>query len=502
VVDQNTLRLSAREFDPLNPLAHHAVAQLLRFSQSPRVVAKVMDDYVAGDLPTRVDIYKNGVIDMLRAAGLPKEHPIVQQLKNAIDVVGNGGKTDIYALDRFGNDLSEFRRADGSTFKAGIFVNQQGKLAFPDFQAVRNEIRNNEGGWVKALGKADQWIADRYVTKVFKPLALLSLGFATRVSLAELIPGSLDLGTRRVVGSQLANVGRRLAPEAYHSETTRTLEALSQDGEDALARLAAETPVASHAAQAPITHAEIDGHVAALGREPLIDGEHEHVAASVATTLYDAAFGKPLLRAGKGAIGRLSLRLSHALVDDDFRDVAHMLVVGHDAHILAPAIATGDHGVYLDDGPVEQLTGSIYKAGASVPPSMKVGDGFTVYRTDNAKHPAMWSANIREAAGDDGARVIAKALLIHGDSHAADAAAIDAHDRWLASDLPEKYTGLVRVNEQDAEFSAKKLEAVRALVTGEDGAVHENILRAIADGKRVDLADLEAIPIASRPMAV
>jgi hypothetical protein len=262
---------------------------------------------------------------------------------------------------------------------------------------------------VKALGAADQWIAERYVTRVFKPLALLSLGFATRVSLAELIPGSLDLGARKVAGSHLVNIGRRLAPDAYSSEATRHLDALKSGDEAALEALATGV----HADPRPITHAEIDGHAETMGVD-LLDGEHEHVAANVAKTLLDAATGKPLFRAGKGALGRVSLRLSSALVDEDYRDVAHLLSLSHDGHILAPAIAAGDHGVFMDDAPVEKLAGSIYRAGAAVPPRYRVGDGFTVYKTSDDKHPAMWAMDLSHAAGDEGARIQARALLAHG----------------------------------------------------------------------------------------
>lgn len=500
-------KLSTDSFTSTNPMAYNAIARVMRYSQSPQTVAKVMDKYFAegSDAATHAAVYKNAVIDMLRAGGMADTHPILQQMRGAMDEIGVGGENDLYALDKMGLDLSRYERADGSEIKAGMFVNQQGRMTFPNFQAIKNVLRDEKGGAIGALGRADQFIASNYLGKVFKPLALLSLGFAQRVSLAELLPGSLTLGARKVAGLQLLNAGRKLAPEEY----ARQVEAhTAKIGAEAARDEAEAIPAA---ATAPIHQGEIDSAVAANPGVDLLPGEHEHVAAAVAKTLFDSVWGKPVLMAGKGYAGKGLMRMSSALLDDDYRRVLMNLTVRRGAHVVSPALMTGDHGLMSDADAGQKIPMSINHVGASVPGRMQVGDGFKMWKTSDEQHPAMWSAALREPAGDKGARLMAKTILLHDDENAGKFAAIAAHDKWLGdiagrTDVEaQRYKGLIRVKEFDpatSTYSEDKYNAIMGLVTGGDGTVHKDLLENIAKGHRTDLKTLQKIDLDARPVKV
>jgi hypothetical protein len=259
---------------------------------------------------------------------------------------------------------------------------------------------------------------------------------------------------------------------------------------------------------APLTHEEIDGAAAATPGVDLLPAEHEHVAATAAKTMFDSVWGKPVLQAGTAQLGKGMMRLSSALLDDDYRRVLLNLTVRHGSHVVDPALMTGEHGLMHAEDPATQLTASIYHTAASVPPKWQVGDGFTGYKTSDAKHPAMWSAALKEPAGDAGARLMARTILLHDDPAAGRLAAEDAHDRWLeqirSSNDPtsNRYQGLIRVRENDPLYSQKKYDAIMGLVTGEDGTVNQNLLENIAAGHSTDLKTLQNIPLEQRPAIV
>ena len=145
-------------------------------------------------------------------------HDAVDKMVGSSTASGPGG---LFVLDSEGKDASALR--DGRT--AAVTENQRGELHLPDYRRFTEELDKmfstmreiNSGGRNFAdtvAGAAlrtnhgiDTWVNDRF----FKPLALLTPGWALRVSLSELAlninrlgPGNLLAGaiTRSMVKSQ------------------------------------------------------------------------------------------------------------------------------------------------------------------------------------------------------------------------------------------------------------------------------------------------------------
>ena len=181
------------------------------------------------------------MIDMLRAAGMPADHPMIDMLRNGLrgaDQLGAAGR--VYGVDSMGNSMGKFTGPDGRSIVSGLLKNQAGEFTFPDFRAVRSLVADTKGGVWGALSKADIWMAEHYTNTVFKPLALLTPAFGMRISLAELVPATQDLGYKGIASNLLYSTGRKLAADKYLDPLSAFRENVAERVPGTIARMSSK----------------------------------------------------------------------------------------------------------------------------------------------------------------------------------------------------------------------------------------------------------------------
>ena len=171
--------------------------------------------------------------------------------KSVEDLVGNssaGGEEGLFVLDGAGANVSKIGHIDGAR-AAAVTENQRGELNLPDYHkfsmeldsllASMRDINSGTANFADTVGGAalrtnhgiDLWVNDRF----FKPLALLTPGWALRVSLSELAlnvtrlgPGNLAAGavTRSMLKSQTKAfaIAKRAAKEHISNLESRAVE--------------------------------------------------------------------------------------------------------------------------------------------------------------------------------------------------------------------------------------------------------------------------------------
>ena len=211
VYDPEAQKFTREEFSPTDDYGANAVYKMLLFGEKPEVARSVASAYL--NEPTvagRVAIYRNAVTStlaaMARNQGADVTEEDMRQIGARIDELTRAAEPNIggvYGMDATGHDIS--RVVDPQTGKvtaAAITPNQVGKLALPNFTAMKRVATELAGG--KTLfGKADDWLYDHVTQGIFKRLVLLTGGFAARVALSEDIPNSLRLGMSNLVKNRL-----------------------------------------------------------------------------------------------------------------------------------------------------------------------------------------------------------------------------------------------------------------------------------------------------------
>ena len=142
-----------------------------------------------------------------------------RDINDAVDkFVGdsNAGETGIFGLGPTGEDLS--RIGEDGARSGAITENQVGELHLPNYNEFDRELhelfktnRSVMDGTAK-IGQASAWqgirlsrsMDDWFNDRFFKPLALLTPGWATRVSLSELCLNVVRLGPLNMIAGRLA----------------------------------------------------------------------------------------------------------------------------------------------------------------------------------------------------------------------------------------------------------------------------------------------------------
>lgn len=220
VVDPDTLKFEMRKIDPVRNDNFDAVRAALKFGKLPdRVIDGVMNDYInAVDTGQRRLIFRNAMVRSVLSTGVGEDSQLVARLRQTVaDEMGgiSGAEGAHYAFNLAGQPISSLPTQAGGMTTAAMYMGQRGDLALPEFKAWLRATREAQGG--KALfGRLDDWTYGRLIVP-FKSLALLTGGFALRVSTAELIPAALRNGVldtiRASAAARAATYGERLDNE-------------------------------------------------------------------------------------------------------------------------------------------------------------------------------------------------------------------------------------------------------------------------------------------------
>jgi hypothetical protein len=194
-IDADTLKLSRTQFKWDAPDAALTVARIARIGMgdlgSKELAGRYAQAVALGGqegLGLARNIKNQAITEAVKALGLPNADNFV---KDAFD---NINKLDGPLVSNFvsgvtpaGEALGTYITSEG--LKSGAIYDHQAENMFniPDFLQIKKAMRD-AGGVMKAFGKLDEWTANHYINKIFKPLALGTAGFGFRVAAAELLP--------------------------------------------------------------------------------------------------------------------------------------------------------------------------------------------------------------------------------------------------------------------------------------------------------------------------
>ena len=118
---------------------------------------------------------------------------------------GDPGK--IYGFDEMGNVIKGPKMPDGSEIAAGITSGQTGDVSLPNLVEMRRMAQAIRSTRVhRVLARADDFLNDHFTQAIFKPLELMSLSYASHISLAEIVPNVLRDGVTATVKAMQARV--------------------------------------------------------------------------------------------------------------------------------------------------------------------------------------------------------------------------------------------------------------------------------------------------------
>ena len=232
------------------------------FGNSDRVAQAVGDAFTNGTVAQRKVILKNLMFDTVFNVAkmkLPASDEYVQMLKGASsqDTIQHAldfratedpahylsemGKGDVtahikkmfenhldagnfegvnpereYGLDEFGRSIEGPVQANGVTQQAGILRAQTGNVTLPNLVEVRRMAAAIRSSRVhRTLAGMDDFFYNHVTQAFFKPLVLMSVGYAWHISLAEAIPNALRNGltdtTQTMYRRAIANLGYKQA---------------------------------------------------------------------------------------------------------------------------------------------------------------------------------------------------------------------------------------------------------------------------------------------------
>lgn len=545
-VNTKELTISGKEFDPNDAHSVRAVRSTLLMSQSRKQANRITADYInAPDLGTRINILSHAFGDAMRAMGLPDDSPLWEKFAGHMNFLLGNGTRQVYGIGRDGERLFLKDPETGEPLNLGIWGNQTGKIAMPNFTEVRKAIADWKkveaiedrelkfvpdrlrGGLSSNVVRFDDWLHDKYTSSFFKPLVLTSLGFAQRVAAAELAPAILSHSAREVVGSGLMAHAARLNP---------TIRDITDElGPDVLigkkARVDAETS-AGLLVNRTGKIVEVDPEARTFKIEHA-DTESTHGTTTRTyrfadtTLLHDRPSDEQILRFARrigvnvvprqlphirAALGTGLFNMGRALVDPDYYEHTLYNVVTHDGDGVAAAVSSNHDVLRPGRGPSKDLEEALRQAHARVPDKPQhLTDEFQFYDSGMDSHPVFWNHAIHEAARDEGGQVGAKAYMLalraSGSERKARKAYIEATVKWLReakTDYAERVREDMALNGQGSyAYAGIRSKAFEGLTFGRNGEINDDVLRAIAgEGDVPSIAELAERPMQMRPIAV
>lgn len=229
--DDELQKFVGKTMDIGSSTAVPAIGQLLTAAgEDHQVVQQVMDTLAStGDPRMRIEITKNAFKvyvgnEILKA--LPKSSPqdfkaaVIDSMNSAVDNLFGGegaGHTGQFGRDKAGGDLSTVYTdptdPEAGTRAAAIWFNQADRFKIPSQREIKATVLDlaQMQDWtaknaVLSRGLSfEQFIDSTVNEKIFQPLALATMGWATRVSISEAAMNVLRLGPLNFTAARIAS---------------------------------------------------------------------------------------------------------------------------------------------------------------------------------------------------------------------------------------------------------------------------------------------------------
>lgn len=477
-IDSGTLELSTKTFDPSDAGSLQGIYRVMRFSMGDKVAQNVTGAYAdaiqAGDLAEARRIYVDGLHEMFKAAGLPNDSHLVEDILDHMHMKteGNVASQNYGHGWNSGDDVSLVENAD-STSAAGLHTHHAGMWSYPDFRQVKLAMRSM-GDAGKIYGHVDEFVAKNWTDSIFKPFALLTAGFGLRIAASELIPTFIRNGTVEVVKSKVAGAAAKMNYKLAVNE---------------------------------------DQHIMANALLALSGG------GSMKDFLEIQAVKAGKVSRGKAVKAATARRLS-ALANDDDVELASQIAIATQGHMASGATMAG-HGA--DQDFIEKQRQFMDLLGQRVKRAkMERPDGkFTKYSAHNEEFDIHWTTQLQKASQNLSQRTMAadavrltRAGKSQDEVWAEVARLEEARIRGVhpttgaplseADDLyAQERSILSRYKSQDAnKFAFDRADDLRNTLTGSDGMFHENFANAVANRAKVNFTQTRGIDSASKPKSI
>lgn len=206
-VDAETAKLSLTKFRWNAPDAATTVYRMGRIglgdSAAKEIAGKYAEAVAVNDLGLARSIKNHTILESFKALGLPDDNVFVKNVMDEINQISEPlVGTQIYGTNVLGENIGEYITAQGP--KVGGIVSGHARDMFdiPDYYEIKKAMRA-AGKFAKYVGPIDEFIAKRYTNKIFKPLALATMGFGLRIAASELIPTFARFGVINTFKSKL-----------------------------------------------------------------------------------------------------------------------------------------------------------------------------------------------------------------------------------------------------------------------------------------------------------
>lgn len=448
----NSLGDLVGEFHPDDPAGWQGVYQTMRYAMGVQAARRWTTAFIGAEDPgARKLLWGEMMPEVLKAAGFPDDIDAFNSMANRARAANIGTLPHYGAGLDSGDQVNEVFDKDGNLVdRAALYNHQAGTLAYPKFQDFHNAIRDMNG-WGRIYGRLDDFFAKAYTNSLFKPLNLLSGGFALREGLTEALPAMFEHGPWNYLKARIASSAAKANYKLDAGEHVHVAAVMSRlaGGATNLAKM----PEEDQRLMAQLT-VENQGHIVTGA----VHAGHSDVLAPVT----------------------MDEKMSQALNAGIQRNMGRKATTG--SH---PIWGTGQFRLFApSEGQYDDTWVAGLQRRALEPSAQQI-----------AKDMLQAHIEGHDLANDDD---LVKQLVTN------EAQRIKPPvDNGVPDPYAKERRNLIRYKVQSPEdFAAARVDDMRNMVIGDDGTVHTNLLEKLAAREKPTHADIEGLPMAAKPKNV
>ena len=476
-IDPITKELSTKSFKWDSPDATSVIYRIARFGMGHTAATEMAGQYAgavaAGNIGLARSIKLESTMNAFIGMGIPEDNLLVTNVRDELTKLNNPIKAgESYGSSATGDSIGKYQTLDGRVATAGISEHQfVDEFSIPNFNAAKKAFRD-AGNFRKYYGALDSFTAKAYTNSIFKPLALATLGFGTRVAAAELIPAVARYGVVNMLKSKIA------------ASSAKNL--------------------------------------------PLIEGESKHIASAALVSLGAAKGIDPdAIVNGFPAFKTAIAKTLRKVAPEDQVGYAVDLIRAHDGHILPDAVGTGHNGSASTRYDMADAAHTFYQQEQRKYKYRELPD-FTTYQADSPHFlPSYYTSLTKEAKIAKGKNIANDITDVMGNTNKLTLekevgnAKFEQYQKMREELINREYKRIMdtkagnydpykreaslgqRWNDQDPrQFAADRVDSVLGLTVGKDGTIHHEVAQAIADGKAPSLDTLKEIDARQLPATI
>ena len=431
-IDSATGKLSRTQFRWDAPDAPTVIYRIAKGGGLGEVASKQLaGEYAKAvaveDIKLAREIKNRTIFETFKSIGLPEDSKYVDKIYNEVHNVDVPKvSSQIYEVDENGNPLGKYDTATGQR-TGGMYPRHTAEMwNIPDLTEAKAAMRQY-GKLSKAYSNFDDFVGDWYTKRIFKPLALANVGFALRVSAAEIIPAISRFGVSNMFKASLAKASAK-----------------------STAKLAAG------------------------------EGKHIFSAALTGLGIHEGLqpdfikLGFPAFKQAKS----LGLNYAAKMLAPEQLDVATRIIVANDAHYLKEANAAGHNGTHDFD-----IAANYYHQIKSKSSVFKSDPEWTIYSKENPHYLPAYATSINKSVKSTPENIISKDIQSIFDKN------INSNEKIITSSQPGLEDEYAKFQELKNTLVQNEYDRLSAAMRGEYKAYNQDI-KSISRATSGDLKQL------------